>query len=225
MKILALEFSSSQRSVALLDDQTDAAKATGIFVVKIDGRRMRPLSLVEAVLRDAEIKPEQIECLVVGTGPGSYNGIRSAIAVAQGWQLAQPVRLLGISSVECLAAQAQNQGCAGRVNLVIDAQRNEFYLASYEVSSSQRRAVKPLRLATIAEVQSLLNAGELVTGPEVRRWFSGARPLFPEAATLANLAVGRADFLSGEKLEPVYLREINFVKAPPPQVLPFGHKL
>ena len=225
MKILALEFSSSQRSVALLDDQTGIAKAPGIFAVKTDARNMRPLSLVDAVLRDAKIKPEHIEYLVVGTGPGSYNGIRSAIAVAQGWQLAQPVRLLGISSVECLAAQAQDQGCSGRVNLVSDAQRNEFYLASYEISSSQRREVRPLRMAVVAEVQSLLNAGELVIGPEVQRWFSAARPLFPEAATLAKLAVGRTDFLSGEKLEPIYLREINFVKAPPPRVLPFGDKL
>jgi hypothetical protein len=32
---------------------------------------------------------------------------------------------------------------------------------------------------------------------------------------LATLAAQRTDFVAGEKLEPVYLRETNFVKAPP----------
>ncbi len=44
--------------------------------------------------------------------------------------------------------------------------------------------------------------------------------VFPRAATLGQLAAGRADFVSGEKLEPIYLRETKFVKAPPPRVLP-----
>ena len=49
--------------------------------------------------------------------------------MAQGWQLARGVKLLGVSSAECLAAQAQAEKIFGRVNVVIDAQRNEFYLA------------------------------------------------------------------------------------------------
>ena len=37
---------------------------------------------------------------------------------------------------------------------------------------------------------------------------------------LATLAAGRTDFVSGQKLEPIYLRETTFVKAPPRQILP-----
>ena len=72
--------------------------------------------------------------IAVGLGPGSYTGIRVAISMAQGWQLARGVKLLGVSSAECLAAQAQAEKIFGRVNVVIDAQRNEFYLATYEIS-------------------------------------------------------------------------------------------
>jgi hypothetical protein len=39
--------------------------------------------------------------------------------------------------------------------------------------------------------------------------------IFPRAAALAELAAHRDDFVPGEKLEPVYLRETNFVKSPP----------
>ncbi len=95
---------------------------------------MNAFSLIKKVLAESGSTREQIEVIAVGLGPGSYTGIRVALSIAQGWQLARGVKLLGISSAECLAAQAQAEKISGRVNVVIDAQRNEFYLASYEVS-------------------------------------------------------------------------------------------
>ena len=62
-------------------------------------------------------------------------------------------------------------------------------------------------------------AGEVLLGPEADKWFPTARVLFPDAAMLGALADGRTEFIPGEKLEPVYLRETSFVKAPPPRVI------
>lgn len=161
---------------------------------------------------------EQIECLVVGLGPGSYTGIRAAISIAQGWQLARGVKLLGVSSAEAIAAEAQAANIHNRVNVVIDAQRQEFYVAGYEISAGGRREISPLRLASLGDVQELEKAGGVMVGPEVTRWFASGKILFPRAAMLAGLAASRRDFVSGEKLVPIYLRETNFVKAPPPRV-------
>ena len=215
MKILAVEFSSARRSVAFLERGDDGATRQLGRAVEADRHATGALSLVEQVLNAAGIEREQIDCVAVGLGPGSYVGIRSAIAVAQGWQLACEVRLLGVSSAECLAAQAQAQGWHGRANVVIDAQRNELYLAGYEISAASRKEVEPLRLASVAEAAARALAGQLILGPEVNRWFPSGKMLFPEAAMLAQLAAGRTGFLSGEKLEPIYLRETSFVKAPP----------
>ncbi len=219
MKILALEFSSSQRSVAVVHGGADAPPICLGEAIETGGRSTNALGLVEDALRQAQLDRGQIECLVVGLGPGSYTGIRLAIALVQGWQLARPVKLLGISSAECLAAQAQAAGLTGRVEVVVDAQRNEFYVAGYELTADARRAVEPLRLAGAAEVQARQQAGGVIIGPEVTRWFPGSRVLFPRAATLGQLAWGRSDFVPGEKLEPIYLRETRFVKAPPPRIV------
>ena len=180
----------------------------------------KTFGLVEQVLKEARLEREQIECLAIGLGPGSYTGIRAAIALAQGWRLARAVKLLGISSAECVAAQAQAEGIAGRVNVVIDAQRNEFYLAGYELGGETGRALEPLRLATLAEVQKLATAGQTMIGPEITRWFPQGRVILPRAGTLGKLALVRTDFTAGEKLEPIYLRETKFVKAPPPRIIP-----
>ena len=165
------------------------------------------LGLIEKVLADARISREAVEIIAVGLGPGSYTGIRAAIAVAQGWQLARDVKLLGIGSADALAAQAQGGKILGRVNVAIDAQRNEFYLATWEISEKSRVAVAPLKIVTAAEMASRRAAGEIFVGPEQ------AIAFFPSAAMIARLAAGRTDFSAGEQLEPVYLRETNFVKA------------
>ena len=140
---------------------------------------------------------------------GSYTGIRAAIALAQGWQLARAVKLLGVSSVEVLAARAQAEKIFGRVNVVIDAQRGEFYLSAWEISAAVRKEISPLKIASAVEIEALKLAGEICVGPEA------GKVLFPSAAMLAQLASVRTDFVAGEKLEPIYLRETTFVKAAP----------
>ena len=96
MKILALEFSSPQRSVAVLNaDARGSVLAASEVVEAGPGNTMKPLGMIESALKHAGLEREQIDCLVVGLGPGSYNGIRTAIALAQGWQLASGVKLLG----------------------------------------------------------------------------------------------------------------------------------
>jgi tRNA threonylcarbamoyl adenosine modification protein YeaZ len=207
MTILALEFSSSQRSVAIACDGGVLAEAS-----EIGERSTNAFGLIENILAIAKIKREEIECLAIGLGPGSYTGIRVALAIAQGWQMACGVKLLGIGSVKCLAAQAQAEKIFGRVNVVIDAQRGEFYLAAYDVTTDAIKETGSLKIVSAMEVKSRSDAGEVLVGPEVTRWFSTGKILFPQAAALAKLAAPGIDFTTGETLEPVYLRATNFAK-------------
>jgi tRNA threonylcarbamoyladenosine biosynthesis protein TsaB len=217
MTILALEFSSGQRSVAVVHRRAGDVSCVASEVVETGVGGTRAFGMIEDALREAGLEREQIEVIAIGLGPGSYTGIRVALSAAQGWQLASRnggVKLLGVSSAECVAAQAQAEKNFGRVNVVIDAQRNEFYLASYEISAAGRKEVGPLRILTRAEVESRAGAKEMLIGPEVTRWFPNGRMVFPRAAMLGQLALNRNDFVAGNKLEPIYLRETNFVKAP-----------
>ena len=198
-------------------------------VEQTGGRSTNAFALIEKVLADAKISREQIEAIAVGLGPGSYTGIRAAIAVAQGWRLAfaepephgnkqtmataerrlaREIRLLGVGSVEAVVARAQAEKIFGRVNVVLDAQRGEFYLAAWEISAAARREIVPLKIATASEVEARKAAGEICLGPEQARQF------FPGAAEIAGLAGKKSPDADGF-LEPVYLRATSFVKAPP----------
>ena len=81
------------------------------------GKHTQAFALIEEALAQARIEREQIECVAVGLGPGSYMGTRIAIAIAQGWQLARGVKTAGIKSGERPEAQTI---------ATLAAEKNEF---------------------------------------------------------------------------------------------------
>ena len=220
MKILALEFSSAQRSIAVFDGALPGSGGLS-EVIETGPPPTKAFAMIEEVLKQGRLEREQVECLAIGIGPGSYAGIRSALAIAQGWQMGRPLAVVGISSADCIAAHAQAEGIRGSIQVGIDAQRKEFYLADYELDAMAWRETAPLRLVAASELESRekeANSSALLVGPEADRF--GGRRLFPSAATLARLAAGRNQPLPANKMEPIYLRVTTFVKAPPPRKLP-----
>jgi len=217
MKILALDFSSPQRSVAVMNP---GAGAVAEVLDTSHRHTMKPFAMIESALQQAGLEREQIEGIAVGLGPGSYTGIRAAIALAQGWQLARGVKLIGVSSAECVVAQAQADGLTGRCSVVIDAQRGEYYLAEYEITNDGVQEVAALRLASFDSVQEREQAGDILIGPEVQGRFPRGRIVFPRAGTMAQLELVQRNNISGASLSPIYLREANFVKSPPRRIIP-----
>ena len=135
MRILAFEFSSPQRSVAVVQEVNSQGPLMVREVIETGAHSNKPFEMIEEALRQSGIEREQIDRLAVGLGPGSYMGIRAAIALAQGWQLGAGTPAQGLSSAQAVAAQAQSEGLTGRIAVLIDAQRGEFYLAIYELNS------------------------------------------------------------------------------------------
>jgi tRNA threonylcarbamoyladenosine biosynthesis protein TsaB len=213
MKILALEFSANERSVALAETHAEGLIRVLSSVRESDFRGVTGLSIIDRALNDAKVAPGDVTRIAVGLGPGSYTGIRSAIAIAQGWQLGRNVELVGISSVVCLAEQARALRLYGSATIVIDAQREELYVARYRVEGVGVTELDALRIARPSEVST----SDLIIGPEATKHFPGGRDLVPSAETLARLASVAMNFTPGELLEPIYLRPAAFVKAPAPR--------
>jgi tRNA threonylcarbamoyl adenosine modification protein YeaZ len=181
------------------------------------------------------VEREDVECVALGLGPGSYTGIRIAIALAQGWQLARGVKLLGLSSADCVAAQAHAAGWIGRLELIMDAQRHGWGCATYEIDSTGWREISPFRLFQLAtdsrshpaprraEAKGGANGARPLSHFSVRLRRTERedpfeeRPFCPDAAMLAQLASSRTDFVSGEALAPIYLIDAEFVKVPAPK--------
>ena len=205
MKILALEFSSPVRSVAVAIDGRVLGRASE------QGRReTKAFALINSALQQAQLAPEQIDCVAVGVGPGSYAGIRISISIAQGWHIARGVKLLGISSADCVAAQLHERGERGALNVVIDAQRDELFAARYELGAGWKM-VSDFALLDADEQARRSHAGEFLVRSDVDS------SVAPDAAALGKLASTSDGFVGAPELEPIYLRKAEFVKAPPPR--------
>ena len=218
--ILALEFSTNRRSVAVFETSEESMIPPQLLAAGDEEvqRGTSPFVLLERVLEKAQVNPSQLVQILVGIGPGSYTGIRSALAIARGWQLAQPVLLQGIATSDILAKQTQASGFTGRLHTVIDAQRDEIYATSYLISTTDIQSLGPTTLKNPTLL--LIEEGDLVLGPGADRWFPEARSIFPEACLMAILARQSPHLLKDHAIEPIYLRETTFQKAPPPRRLP-----
>lgn len=214
MNILALEFSSPVRSVAIVECRDGRERVRGEIADR-DFRARGAVALVQEALTGAGLKPAEIDRIAVGLGPGSYTGIRSAISIVQGWQLGLATGVVGIGSLDILAATALAAGVRNRAQFVVDAQRNEVYSATYDLSGPVPHPVDPIAIAPAARL-----SGQPIIGPEATRWSLVARDLLPSAIVLARLAHACAVTIPAESLEPIYLRPVEFVKAPPARLIP-----
>jgi tRNA threonylcarbamoyl adenosine modification protein YeaZ len=215
MKILAIEFSSDHRSVAVLGGGQLLAERT-----VCEGRNTAAVQLIEATLAEGKTERTQIDCISVGIGPGSYTGIRAAIALTQGWQVATGVRVQAVDSLEALALGQHFAGARGEITFAVDAARGEFYLAKFELDEDGIRNFEPTRLAKRSEFEALLASGQTIIGPSLVEKYPEADELFPSAEFVGRLAARRTDFIEASELEPVYLRKVDFVKAPPLREIP-----
>ena len=208
MILLAFEFSTDRRSVALLRSGTVVAEAVH------EGSRHTPVfELVSRVLTGAGVDRIAVDHLAVGLGPGSYTGVRIAISAVQGWRLGRECRVAGVNSFDALARQVADPGTTW---LAVDAQRDEFAVAP----AAAGRRIGPIELVTRAELQRRVDAGNRVAGPEVVQRLGVGTPLAPLASDIGRIAVAQGEWIEPEWLVPVYLREAAFVRSGPVRSIP-----
>jgi len=159
-----------------------------------------------------------IERIVVGTGPGSFAGIRSAIAFAQGYQLGRPeVEVLGLPSPGAIAAMLDPKAVKN-LAVVGDARQGKIWLALFrnlqpvrEVFQVEATAAAPEAL--IAAVTETLGDSAEVVSPDDRRIGGFLKQTFgdrylgetlPTTEGLRAYAEKRPEQLKPEPL-PIYL--------------------
>jgi tRNA threonylcarbamoyladenosine biosynthesis protein TsaB len=189
MLILAFDMSTSVVTSALVRDGGPLAE-----------RVSKPRSVLEDVdvlLREGSVEPRDLDALAVGTGPGSFTGVRIGLATARALAFALDLPAAGVSTLDVLAA-----GAPGAVP-VIDAKRGEvFALVRAEPLCAQPDELEltpgtlcvgdgALRYRAILEDQ-----GAVIPPDESEQHV-------PRARFLASLA---EDFGPADAIEPLYLR-------------------
>ncbi|MBT3257524.1 MAG: tRNA (adenosine(37)-N6)-threonylcarbamoyltransferase complex dimerization subunit type 1 TsaB [Deltaproteobacteria bacterium] len=101
--ILALNTSTRQCSTALL--RMDRTVVAENLMCEGKGHFGGLMPAVDLLLTGSGVKPKDIKCVAVATGPGSFTGLRVGLSLAKGFCQALHIPVIGISSLRALAFQ------------------------------------------------------------------------------------------------------------------------
>jgi tRNA threonylcarbamoyl adenosine modification protein YeaZ len=192
--------------VLAFDTATDVATSALVWDGELLGElRSRPVSVLEdvdALLRRGGVRPSQLEGIVVGTGPGSFTGLRMGLAAARALAFALDLPVAGVSTLDALQV-----GSPGAVP-VIDARRGEVFVldGGPRACAPEDVAVAGRRCVGDGAVRYRVTLEE--HGAEIPP--DDDEVHVPRARFHAALA---ERFRLAEEIEPIYVRVPDVVKA------------
>lgn len=220
--LLAIETSSSRCSVALGD---------GISIDELAEDRPRDhhaiiLPMVSELLHRAGLRLRDLDAIAFGRGPGSFTGLRIAVSITQGLAFGSGLRVIPVSSLQALAADAGERSghrtC--EVLVAVDAHMGEIYWGRYAWTSAALGVLDDDGLAR-AEGFSPPDTGGtaplILAGDAWRRYpemhvRNGVSVVdaAPTAREIVRLAarVERSQWIDALHAEPVYVRTASVWK-------------
>ncbi|MGT2934524.1 tRNA (adenosine(37)-N6)-threonylcarbamoyltransferase complex dimerization subunit type 1 TsaB [Streptococcus castoreus] len=197
MKLLAFDTSNKTLSLAILDNETLLADIT------LNIKKNHSVSLMPAIdflMTSVDLQPKDLNRIVVAQGPGSYTGLRVAVATAKMLAYSLKIDLVGVSSLYALAASTCKQNPDSLVIPLIDARRNNVYVGYYR----QEKLVLPERHASLTGLlDQLRGERELIFVGEVAPFAEQILDVLPQAEIIPTLPSAYECACLGFRLEAV----------------------
>jgi tRNA threonylcarbamoyladenosine biosynthesis protein TsaB len=168
------------------------------------------------LVRDLGGRPGDVASVLVGTGPGSYTGLRVGIATAIGIVRGTRARVRGVPSGETLVfgeLEPAQEAC-----VLLDARAGDLYFAHYRREADEVHVLRAPCVLRPEEVLGALPAAGPIFG-DASAFEAAGLPsstvarvrmdVTPRAAALLALGSGRLDRLGGQQpsdIQPLYLR-------------------
>jgi len=219
MLLLAIDTSGKQGSIALAragERSGDASDVEVIAVATLTGGTFSAqlVPQIAALLSSNGFGKNDIGAFVVGSGPGSFTGLRIGLAAVKG--LAE---VLGkpIAAVSLLEASVYASGARGKVMSALDAGRGDVYVGEYQIPANPGRAPREF-IVTRSEFLSQAKGWAVVTADSTLAGEARAAGLsvllLPtiSAAVVARLGwrkIEAGDTVTAEQLEANYIRRTD----------------
>ncbi|MBA5776077.1 tRNA (adenosine(37)-N6)-threonylcarbamoyltransferase complex dimerization subunit type 1 TsaB [Stappia sp. F7233] len=210
MILLAIDTALAACSVAVLDTRNAGERLFTVSEELGRGHAERLMDMVDQVMAEAGVAFEHLTRIVVTTGPGSFTGLRVGISVARGLALVLGIPVVGVTTLEAIAAGALHRGEAAMLDVVLDARGNEVYHQRFD----GRR--EPLTAPGVTDAQRLaanLPPNACLAGSGARKVAAlaglGGDCIVTEAAwpAIGDVArLGHAAEADGKMPVPLYLR-------------------
>lgn len=220
MKILYLETSSKNCSVAIADDEQILCVCEEVSDNYKQSESLH--SFVEWALEGAEISIKDIDAIALGQGPGSYTGLRIGAASAKGFCYGLKIPLIAVNSLESMKEPFLKQNYDFIIPL-IDARRMEVYTAVYdgktgeEVSQTEAKILDETSFQEFKDKKVLFVGDGAIKAKEILDLPNADfnEKVYPSAKYLINKTLEKVKNKNFEDIayfEPFYLKEFHGVK-------------
>jgi tRNA threonylcarbamoyladenosine biosynthesis protein TsaB len=211
MHALGIDTSTHRAQVALWDGATCVARESN------DDPRQhaeRLLGLIDRAVMRAGWKKTEIDLVACCIGPGSFTGVRVALATAKGIALGLGCPIVGVGSLEAMASAARRAG-EKMVLPMLDAKKGEVFWAAYDETGALLAGpghVASGEVATLAKgLGNVVAVGEVASSLALAgvRILSSPATDLPDALEVARLGVAKHASRGADDvhaLEPVYVR-------------------
>lgn len=197
--LLAVERSTALGSVAVYRGGVRCSSVRGGA-----GAGREVCALVDEALAAAGMAPAECLRFGAGLGPGSFSGIRAALAFLQGMALPSGARVEGVSSAAALALEAfLGETDLQRTAVVGDARRNRLWVGIFRREGRSLREIAPLRLVACEHLADALPGDMPVLSPDWSRIGPLLERLLPAERRLPEPCVPSADAVAQLLLDPV----------------------
>lgn len=146
VRVLGIETSSERGTLSLVENGVAVVTESRIAAGKLSEHL---IAMLGAAFAEAGWSKGSVDRIAAGVGPGSFTGIRVGLAFAEGIALGLDRPLLGIGALRamCRGVPPERTGmrCA-----VVDARRNDVFLAAYDASGVERVAPRAVARAELA---------------------------------------------------------------------------
>ena len=167
MHILALETSGYSGDVALLSDDRVVAQ-----VPLPDEKRTAQMLApgIAQALCQAGWQPRDVQLVAVTIGPGSFTGLRVGVTTAKTYAYAAGAEVLGVDTLAVIAAQVPPpENAAVELWVVLDAQRQQLFAASFQYVNGEWSAVEAAQILAREDFFARLRPGVMTTGSGLAR--------------------------------------------------------
>jgi tRNA threonylcarbamoyladenosine biosynthesis protein TsaB len=189
MLTLAFDTATSVATSALVRD--------GQVLGERASKAVRVLADAEELLDEAGAEPRELDRLVVGTGPGSFTGMRMGLSAARALAFALDLQLAGVSTLDALAA-----GAPGALPVVDAGRREVFTLVDGAPAVASPNELR-IEQGTTCVGDGAVRYREVLEAKGAQVPPDASEAHLPRATLHARLARG---FGPADAVEPVYLR-------------------
>ncbi|XBC38497.1 MAG: tRNA (adenosine(37)-N6)-threonylcarbamoyltransferase complex dimerization subunit type 1 TsaB [Buchnera aphidicola (Melaphis rhois)] len=166
------------------------------------------LPMIKTMLNVNSVNLSEINILTISKGPGSFVGIRTTIAIAQGLALGLSIPIFALSTSRIIAEYAWNTFKLNKILVVLKINKNKIYLAKYTKNTRQNWIKKQYEgMCTIEEITKILSSLK-------KNWIiiGNVLELFSKNILKKNLILKNISSLKSQFIISLYLSSTHYQK-------------